>query len=149
MKHYFNEEELFGQITARLLADANDRTTYECMCDIIITNKYLYVREDNYNGTYNYHFKIQTENVISVNKYIQKDEFNSEEKSSYKFIRKLFLIFGNLMGVIQLKKQNVTKEFLEIKFTKDNDQFTSIFFEDCSNIGKIVQAFKNYKSFYY
>ena len=67
MGRHLNNEKVFGQIAARLLSC--DSTHYDCQCDLVVTESYLYILEDNLDGTYDCHFRIPTSRVKSLHVY--------------------------------------------------------------------------------
>ena len=133
MVKYFDNEELFGQINADLLS--NDVIKYECFCDIIITNHFLYVREDNYNGTFDLLTKVPTEKVLSVKK-IRRMLDNRQTKLQY---HKYNWVFGTIVGAFFGKTENV---YLLIEYRNEEDKKIKIFFKNFNNVDRILRILK-------
>ena len=146
---YFNEEEVLEQITARLFTCNN--VFYDCPSSVILTRNYLYIQEDNFDGTFTSHFKIPITKIISIEKFISKNDIEKRTGSNTPGI--LTSAIMALAGVIVLPKDSKktgNNAFLNIKYRDEKDNASSIFFKDCSSIciKKMVNAFEKYKSFY-
>jgi len=144
MKKYFEGKEILCQIAARLVPP--NQAYPDAICSIIMTTDALYVSEDNYDGTFTYHFIIPLEKIVSVDKY--NSEINDLENDNNTTPFPLSLVFLALTGIIFIpgkRNQKVNKVFLRVIYKVDKEKTTAVFFENCSSTKSMVNAFKKYK----
>ena len=150
MVQYFMEEELLVKIMARLFSCNN--THYDCPCEVIMTKNILYIQEDNFDGTFNYHFKIPLSKVKSIKKYISENISDTKGKNTYTpgILTSAVLALVGIILIPSGKQQKENNMFLKIDYQNEDNEICSIFLQNCNSksIKKISTAFNKYKSFY-
>ena len=150
MVQYFMDEEVLSQITARLIAC--DNNYYDCPSEVILTKNFLYVQEDNYDGTYNCHYKLPITKIISIQKYVSEDSSEMKEKNAYTpgILASAALALAGIVFIPSKQQEEKGGAFLKINFQNENNKTSSIFFKDCSSgcIRKMVRAFDKCKLYY-
>lgn len=148
MDKYYEEKRILKQISARLVPP--DDTYPDCVCKILMTEDFLYVLEDNFDGTYNRLFKIPFRRLLSIEKYISEDREGSSRNSDFTTRSYLVDVFTALVrGIILLsgmKKETINRSFLNIIYKDENGKKSQLFFSECNNdIKGMVDTFKKYK----
>ena len=149
MGKLYEGKKILGRMTARLVPP--DNTYPDAMCDVIMTEETLYNIEDNFDGTFTYHFKIALEMIVSVNKYISENPFMSEKDShpSRQAVATIITsFFGILMGVLfyvysKTGKKETIKTYLKIVYKNIDGEIQTVFLENCSNLKRMINAYNN------
>ncbi len=146
MTEYFMDEEILARMAARLVS--YNSLQYDCESDVILTKNFLYVQEDNYNGTYDCHLKIPMINIVSIKKYVLVDGKEIEQKDVYMSdIYDIFISICSGAGPFRIRDR---KAFLRIDVQDKDKNIDSIFLTYCrsKDIKKMIRAFNEYKTFY-
>lgn len=150
----FNGEKLLYNIVGRLVPP--DVTFPDCLCEIILTEKTLYVLEDDFNDEYTVHFEIPLDHIINMERYIntdakeQSDPKDSNDLSDSKNI--LGSLFGVLGGVYSMprKRQPIYDKNIYLKIITldgDNEKYNIYFKNIYGNMKKLIKIFNNYSHF--
>lgn len=147
MEKYYENEIILKQITARLVPPNNNYP--DCVCKVLLTEDFLYVLEDNFDGTHKCMFKIPFKKLLSVEKYIAPENTNGPSKKDNYSPGYLSSAVMALCGIIFIpirgKQSMGSNEFLKITYKNEHDVTDCIFFEDCSSIENMVNTFEKYK----
>lgn len=146
MNNSFDGSKILNQITAKLVPP--DHSYPDSLCKVIMTKAFLYVLEDNYDGTFNIHFKIPLEKIVSVEKYntergngVNEGRTYAPSKSTISFLAIFGLIYIPLSGK---KNENANQIFLKVFYKNESGEMCTVFFENCSSIKNMVRAFRKY-----
>jgi len=140
MKKQFKGKKILSAIAARLIS--SDNIYPDAICHVIMTEDTFYVIEDNYDGTFTYHFSIPLERIISVVKY-EPEKLETNNSNRYTPSQTTAGLLA-LIGVFVFPgkgRQEARKIYLRIAYKNTDDKMQSLFFEDCSSIKSMVKAF--------
>ena len=143
MKELFENEKVLCQITGRLVP--SNRSYPDAVCNVVITERFLDVVEDNFDGSYTRHFSIPLEKVVTVEKYTESRARDGQELNALSQILGVtFSIFGFLEFSNKSGKE-IKKPYLMIEFINQANKSEYVFFEDCSSINNMVKTFNKCK----
>lgn len=147
MEKYYKDEKILKKIASRLVPP--DNTYQDCVCKVIMTENFLYILEDNFDGSFNCLFEIPLKKILSVEKYISEDGREASGDDGFISIRQLASAFvAVLCGHIWLpgkERQNEVRSYLHVIYRNEDDVKCHIYFENCSSIRGMVNIFKKYK----
>lgn len=140
MKEYKGETVL-EQIVARLVPPNKD---YEdCMCDIILTKRHLYVLEDNYDGTYEIHFSFPITQIESVKTVVEKNSTECEVNYGPVITELIKAILSFIAGFILLPQGNKNamqeKEFFKITYLDEMGKREAVYFTDLQSGTRVIR----------
>ena len=142
-------EEVLEQVGARIVP--YDEMVPECDCEILLTNKFFTVLEDNYDGTYDEHYKIDVKKIKDIGYYKKEGEVetligNSEMSSAAIIgVSVLFSIFGPSSFVYShgnKNKQNI--KYLKLSYTSEQGKPEDLYFRNMkTSPANIIKMTKN------
>ncbi len=68
----YRQEKVLAQLTARLVPPNNSYP--DCMCEVLMTDRHLYVLEDNYDDTYKEHFALTIGQIKQMETRVDSNE---------------------------------------------------------------------------
>lgn len=91
----YKGEEVVAQLSARLVPPSSDYP--DCICELVMSKRHLYVLEDNYDGSWTFHFSFVLPEIDDVCQevYAEKAEKNSGETHT----NMLAAVLGNAAGI--------------------------------------------------
>ncbi len=103
--------------------------------------------EDNFDATYNCHFKIPVDKLVSIERYIPESTPSSSKQERTSVLRSPLGIAAALGGVLILKLRfkNAMPPYLKVHYKTETDGTGVLFFEDC-DINKMVKAYKKFRA---
>ena len=144
----YKYEEVLEQVEARILP--YDEMVPECDCEILLTNRFFVVLEDNYDGTYDEHYKIDVKKIKDIGYYKREGEVEtlmkkSEMSAAESIVLALFSIFSSatvVYGRRNKKKQNI--KYLKLSYTSDEGKPEDLYFRNMkSSPANIIKMTKN------
>lgn len=147
----YHGEKVIAQLTARLVPP--DDSYPDCMCEVLMTDRHLYVLEDNYDDTYQEHFAFTVGQIKNM-----ETRTDSSQKASpgndYGAIQDAVLSFlGTLAGIQVFFSPGKTKtrvKLLIVTYVNGEGKEDKLFFRDIKGSEKpLKRAYqKAWKEFY-
>lgn len=142
-------EEILEQVEARIVP--YDEMVPECDCEILLTNKFFAVLEDNYDGTYDEHYKIDVKKIKDIGYYKREGDVetlmgNSEMSSAASIgVFALFSILSPGSVVYGRRRKNAQKiKYLKLSYTSEQGKPEDLYFRDMkTSPANIIKMTKN------
>ena len=142
-------EEVLEQVEARIVP--YDEMVPECDCEILLTNKFFAVLEDNYDGTYDEHYKIDVKKIKDIGYYKREGDVetlmgNSEMSSAASVgVFALFSILSPGSVVCGRRRKNVQKiKYLKLSYTSEQGKPEDLYFRNMkTSPANIIKMTKN------
>ena len=145
MEASFKGRKILSQITARLVPP--DHTYPDAVCILVMTESHFYVMEDNYDGTYTYHFELPLSKIISVNKYdSERPAVDKEDGYTPSQMTTAVMALAGVVVIPRRGKGEAKKQYLKVLYTNTDDELRAVFFEQCTNMKGMVKAWSRHQS---
>ena len=158
----FNDENVLGSLDCRLVPP--DNRYPDCRCALILTESYLYVSEDNYDGTYTDHFVIPILDVTHIERWAQVLSKTGEETVAVEprgWRRFLYRLNGplararrDLAGQRMAERNPMAghfgstksaREYVRVLYRAEDGSEASLYFSDAGNPQPLSRALENFK----
>lgn len=114
----------------------------DCMCELLLTELYLYVLEDNFDRTYTEHYVIPVKGISFLGITTAAEQEGTD--TSDKFHAVTAAVIGVVTGIYYRRKKQ--KEYFRIDYLNDCGNTETIFFEDLNpQIEKLIEKWKKNK----
>ena len=121
----YKGEKLLSCMSARI--HPADKNIPDCKCILVLSERHLFVIEDNYDGTYTDHYNINIRQIEDVRISVPD---KTEKTHDVYFLGRLF-------------KVNKPDKYLEVIYKDENFEKQHLFFNEWDDFpGKFVNAFK-------
>ncbi len=124
MMDTYKGEKLLISMSARI--HPADKNIPDCKCILALSERHLFVIEDNYDGTYTDHYYINVRKIEDIR--ISVPDRTGKERDVY-FLGRRF-------------KVNKPDKYLEVIYKDDNFEKQHLFFDECDDPKKFVNTFK-------
>ncbi len=106
-----------------------DKTIPDCICTLALSERHLYVVEDNYDGTYTEHYDIDVRYIedirISTPNMTEKEPEPGSAAALNKQTSEGLFILGRFF------KSKGPKKYLEVIYKDDEFEIQHLFFDEC------------------
>ncbi len=114
----------------------------DCVCELLLTQLYIYVLEDNFDKTYTEHYVIPVQGILFLG--ITACNGQADLNTSDELHAVAAAVIGAVTGIYARRKK--TKEYFRIDYLNDCGNRETIFFEDLNpQIEKLIQRFERDK----
>ena len=124
-----------------------DRNIPDCKCILALSERHLFVIEDNYDGTYTDHYVIDVNYIDDIiMSEFDKDEKKPEPGSAADQRERADTELLRKHPLRRLYVNNGPKKYLEVIYNDDNFLKQHLYFDECDNLPKgFIKAFKTLK----
>ena len=143
MEQYFEGQWILEKTEARLCPPSDAYPDAECA--LILTAEFLYVLEDNFNGTHTCLFKIPIEKIKAIKKYAAEKNDGTRDKEERAISRLAAEVIAALAGmsiyVPASQNRTANADYLQVEYRDAKDSYCALFFENCVDTKRFIRAF--------
>ncbi len=139
-------EQVIAKMEARILP--YDKAVPDCVCSLVATKRFLAVLEDNFDGTYEEHYKIYVSNILSFGCYKSEgeDETLQETESVWAIVGFcISALVGDVSILVNHENQNERHssnvKYLKLAYKTYDEKHEALYFDTMNkNPNKILKA---------
>ena len=151
----YKTENVVAEITAKI--HPADKNIPDCRCNLVLTERHLFVLEDNFNGTFEEHYAIDIKFIddITVSTPFNTDStpkagsaaFYNREASKREQFRESGSVITPFMSGGRFRRFARPKKYLEVIYNDDNYVKQHLFFDEWDKLPKgFICKFQKLKS---
>ena len=138
----YRGEKVAAVLTARLVPPSAQYP--DCFCKLILTVRYLYILEDNFDGTYNVHFTFFIKRIRNMEAQVKGLRYKRSALGEM-FLWGILSLFGGIIYASGKKKEYDGVRFV-ITYDDGMGNLNQLYFKDLqSNSNSMVKAYGELK----
>lgn len=145
----YKGEKIITQLSAKLLPPSNQYP--DCICLLVLTDRHLYVLEDNFDGTYEIHFEFVLRKIDGIEiETWEKISTGKDSRENLPVFATILVYWCSIMFSLPSKKTNtkLKEKYVVIKYRTEQGEKEKIYFYMPDGVKSFIKVFEKTKAAY-